>query len=81
MLNLSEAINKVKELFPKAQVKQYAVYNGLFIFDVNRQLDSNEDDLDSFYSVNQKTGSCLEFSVLTDILPKEFDALTFKGIS
>jgi len=81
MLSLDEAISKVKELFPKAQVKQYAVYNGLFIFDINRQLDPNEDEFGTFYSVNQKTGSCLEFSVLTDISPKEFDALTFKGIS
>jgi hypothetical protein len=80
MLDVSAALTKLKDFAPNAKPKRYAIGGGLFIFEVDRQLDPNEDGLDPFYAVGQKTGIASEFSVLTDISPREFDALIFRSI-
>lgn len=75
MLTESQATTVVKKAFPGADIRPPIVYRGLYIFQVFRNLDPDEDHFDPYYSVNQRTGALSDFSIMTDGDPREINLL------
>lgn len=65
MLNLTQAIDVVKNNIPDGSVQSAIKYNGLYVFMVFNN-DELEGQMDSFYSVDTNTGEFRDFSIITD---------------
>lgn len=65
MLNVNEATEIVRKALPNGKIQKTVVYTDLYLFQVFRDT-PGEEEIDPFYSVNQKTGEFNEFSILTD---------------
>lgn len=64
-INLRQAIEIVRKQLPGAKIEANITYHYLYIFRVTRN-EPGEENMDPFYSVDQRTGEFRDFSILTD---------------
>lgn len=65
MIKPDEATKIIKKNLPNGKIQKSVVYKDLYLFQVFRDA-PGEEQVDPFYSVNQKTGEFKEFSIITD---------------
>ncbi len=65
MVSLDKANRIVKKAFPKGKINSSIDYNNLYIFQVFNFF-PGEEGMDTFFSVNKKTGEFRDFSIITD---------------
>lgn len=64
-LNMTQAIDVVHQEFPDGRIQKAVDYDGLYLFQIFTG-DSDEGQVDPFYSVDQETGEFKDFSIITD---------------
>lgn len=78
MVDIKTAEQIVKKAIPDGAIQAYIEYKGLYVFQVFTT-DPGEEELDPFYSVNQKTGEFRDFSVLTDGNMRDISRLFYEA--
>lgn len=78
MVSSQQATSIVKSEFPDGTIESYISYKNLFVFKVFTK-DSQEGQMDPFFSVDKTTGELRDFSIITDGDITEITDLFFKA--